>query len=249
MLYDLPKPLDFLGQVKQILDNDGIFVAQVMDLVSMIRANAFDNICFEHLEYYTLSDLIDLCYLVGLEIFDVDYNDVNGGSVRIYVAHEGSREINPKVSRALQDEFEFFRFNTLKDFAARIKRVRDIVVKEITKNGPVAVMGASTKGNTMLQYWKLDSSNISHAAEVNPDKFGKRTIGTNIPIISDKESLDSKPRQYLLLPWHFLDNFIIKYRSYLDNGGEFLVPLPTPMTIRVEEGKVKWTYLNETLVS
>ena len=95
----------------------------------------------------------------------------------------------------------------------------------------IHVYGASTKGNTILQYAGIDHTLIDAAADRNPDKWGSETIGTRIPIISEEESRARKPDYYLALPWHFLDEFLEREQAFLDAGGKFIVPLPEVRTI------------------
>ena len=90
----------------------------------------------------------------------------------------------------------------------------------------IHVYGASTKGNTILQYYGLDNTLIETIADRNPDKWSRRTIGTNLKIISEEESRSLNPDYYLILPWHFLEEFRQREKEFLKNGGKFIVPLP-----------------------
>jgi NDP-4-keto-2,6-dideoxyhexose 3-C-methyltransferase len=259
MFYDLEEPHRFVQDLHDILADDGIIVIQMMDLLSMMKYGDFPNICHEHLEYYSLEVFKKLFEEHGLEIFDVEYNGVNGGSMRTYIRKDTTRvnngvEILPTVDNAkmrvfmvIERERQFF--NDAGDigiyFNTKIEDTRTKIVQFINRTNragqTVAVMGASTKGNTILQYFDLTDADIIHAAEINPDKFGKRTVGSNIPIISQKESMKHHVDYYLILPWGFIDNFIDRNRSYLMNGGQFIVPLPEPRVIGMDaEGKV-WT--------
>lgn len=237
MFYDLENPCTFIKDVKSILHSEGIFVVQLTDLISMLKLNALDAICHEHLEYYSLHNLVTILSKYGLTIFDVSYNKVNGGSIRLYVCHDGKRLVEKSVTDALREEARYMgQFDD--PFAAFVDRVmsrkKDLVgfLMDANSNGKVvAVMGASTKGNTLLQFYGLDSRTIDHAAEINPEKYGKRMVGSNIPIIAETESLKMSPDYYLILPWHFKDNFINKNQEYLGAGGSFIVPLPEPMVI------------------
>jgi len=248
MFYDLEDPHSFVSDLKYILADDGIIVIQMMDLMSMVKYGDFPNICHEHLEYYSLAVFRDLMQEHNLDVFDVEYNGVNGGSMRAYLCHKNSRRIQISVQQALDKEEGFF--NAVGDlaiaFAKKIEDTRNKVVGFIheanTLGQTVAVMGASTKGNTILQYFGLTEKDIIHAAEINPDKFGKRTVGSNIPIISQQESMRHFVDYYLILPWGFIDNFIDRNKNYLMSGGLFIVPLPEPRIIGMnKEGEVIWT--------
>jgi len=237
MFYDLEDPRTFIKDVKSILHSEGIFVVQLTDLISMLKLNALDAICHEHLEYYSLHNLIDMLGEYELSVFDVSYNKVNGGSIRLYVCHNGKRPVGERVVAALDEEARYMeQFDD--PFAAFVDRVmsrRKTLVgflMDANSRGKVtAVMGASTKGNMLLQFYGLDSRTIDHAAEINPEKYGRRMVGSNIPIIAESESLSISPDYYLILPWHFKDNFINKNQRYLEGGGSFIVPLPEPMVI------------------
>lgn len=238
MFYDLEDPNSFVRDVVGCLDKDGVWIIQMAYLPSMLKQNAFDNICSEHLEYYALEPLRRLLERQGLAVFDVELNDVNGGSFRVYVRHnacaslgndEASQMRVAQITRAeaamnLDDSLPY------DEFALRVKNLRDKLcdfVREEHENGKrIFVYGASTKGNTLLQYYGLDNEVIGAAAERNPDKWGLRTVGTLIPIISEEQARAERPDYFLVLPWHFLNEFLEREKAFLKSGGKFIVPLP-----------------------
>jgi len=246
MFYDLEYPHAFVQDLYDIIADDGVIVIQMMDLMSMVKYGDFPNICHEHLEYYSLAIFRDLMQAHNLDVFDVEYNGVNGGSLRAYICKSGAHRVEPTVQQALDTEEDFF--NEIGDigvyFATKIEDVRTKVVeliKEINMVGStVAVMGASTKGNTVLQYFGLTDKDIIHCAEVNPDKYGKRTVGSNIPIISQQQSMELDVDYYLILPWGFINNFVERCKDYLVRGGVFIVPLPEPRLITLDDEGKKW---------
>ena len=242
MFYDLPDILPFVRDVESILDSRGLFVLQLTDLKTTIEINAIDNIVHEHLEYYTLSILNYIFKAVGMQIIGVSYNKVNGGSIRVTCSKVGAYPINPNVDEALVAEDLFFESESLDTLMGRISKYKNILFSflsaEFLSGKNIAVMSASTKGNTLLQFFGIDKSIICHAAEINKDKFGLKTVGTDIPIISEKESLARKPDYYLVLAWHFIDNFIGKHTEYLKSGGKFVVPLPVPAVYSYKNGRV-----------
>lgn len=245
MFYDLPDVNVFVQDVEKILADDGVFIVQYTDLISMLRINAVDNLCHEHLEYYSLEVMNNIMWVnAGLVPINVSYNDVNGGSIRVTYSRVGVYPVDPSVERAIIFEREYFNNNTLENFADVAHRIRFGFVRYmkgyVRMGNKIAVLGASTKGNTLLQFYGLDKSIISHCAEINPDKFGKVTIGTEIPIISERESLAQKPDAYIVLPWHFIDNFIEKNKKYLMEGGRLIVPLPEPKVYFFVEGELQY---------
>lgn len=246
MFYDLEDPHTFVQDLCDVLADDGLLIIQMMDLMSMIKLNDFPNLCSEHLEYYSLRVLCKLLSEHNLEIIDVEYNTVNGGSLRVYVKHIdknphqytkiGAEIFRDEIVNAIDIEDTFFLGLDLPSyFKENVERVKSLVVNFIkncnTDGQDIYVLGASTKGNTILQYFELDATYIKGAAEVNPDKYGKYTVGSNILIMPQDEILAKHPPYLFILPWGFLPFFCEKLRWYLDAGGRFIVPLPTPRII------------------
>lgn len=234
VFYDLPDPNDFIMGIKQYLADDGIWMIQFTDLMSMLKVNAFDNICHEHLEVYSLQVITELMKKHGLKVFDVVYNKVNGGSVRVFVSFPGAYAVESSVQYYLDEECGILLPGWGKLFTDKIaalkRTTRTYIQSALADNKTVALLGASTKGNTLLQVFDLDHSFIDHAAEVNSDKFGLHTVGTDIPIISQEDSLALSPDIYLVLPWHF-DLFFIKkqtFHEFMLAGGELYFPMPEP---------------------
>lgn len=232
MFYDLPDPHKFVEDVATVLHEDGIFLVQFTDLLSMIKTTAFDNICHEHLEYYKYADVKFLLEAHGLQVIDVSYNDVNGGSLRVTAAHEGRYIPSSKVVEAYVDEQNFLATNTLQRFAERIEIVKQKVASFLEwgrgHEHAIFLMGASTKGNTLLQVCNVTSEDIPYAAEVNTEKFGLRTVGSNIEIISEIDALIKHPKCFFVPVWHFKDSLLRneKIQDFMKAGGTLVFPLP-----------------------
>lgn len=238
MFYDLEDPNAFTADAATCLDTEGVWIIQMAYLPSMLLDNIFDNICHEHLEYYSLLSLENLLARHNLKVIDVELNDVNGGSYRTYITHANNTSVQPFSGSeqridALRNQEKTMKLDTLapyQDFAQSVEGIKEKVTsfinQEIQNGKTVYVYGASTKGNTLLQYFGLDSSTITAAAERNPDKWGKKTVGTLIPIISEEDARRAKPDYFLVLPWHFLAEFKNREQEYLASGGKFIVPLP-----------------------
>lgn len=221
MFYDLDDPISFVSDIEKVLDDDGIFVAQLMTLAPMIKQNDLGNICHEHIEFYSYESLVYMYEKCNLEIFKVSENSVNGGSYRIYARKlkNGSITFSEKASK--QD---------LLDFKDRIDSIKqesiDFLIKEKAAGKSIHVYGASTKGNVILQYFGLNTDLIDFAAERSPEKFGRYTIGSWIPIISEDESRQMQPDYYFVLPWAFFDEMYARESEWLSKGGKFIVPFP-----------------------
>ncbi len=221
MFYDLEDPNKFIRDSVLALDDKGIFVAQLMCLKSMIEKNDIGNICHEHIEFYSLKSLKYLFENNGLEIFKIEENDINGGSYRIFC-----RKFN-KGSIPLPKENVL---TSVKKFVKRTNRNKQITMnfikKQIKKEKKIFLYGASTKGNTILQYYKLNNKIIPFAAKRSPEKWKKYTVGTGIKIISEKEARKLKPDYFFVTPWGFIKEFIKREHSWLKKGGKFIVPFP-----------------------
>jgi len=237
MFYDLENPNQFVEDVARCLEKDGLWIIQMSYLPSMLEQNAFDNICHEHLEYYSLTSLRALVSRHGLRICDVHLNDVNGGSFRVFLRHDSSslRGLPGDAERlknleSHEDNLGLRRNLVYEKFARRVEDVKANVCRfirgEVARGKTVYAYGASTKGNTLLQYFGLDSKLIGAAIEKNKDKWGKQTVGTGIPIISEEEGRAANPDYMLILPWHFLNEFRDREKQFLEGGGKFIVPLP-----------------------
>lgn len=249
MFYDLEDPHSFVQDVYDILDDDGLWVIQMSYLPLMLEQLAFDNICHEHLEYYSLAALKYLLDGHDFEIADCQLNDVNGGSFRVYARKKTAtpaafasapyRDVaRYRVESVLEYE-KSLRLSdpeTYADFFTKISDLRDqtlaFIKEEKAKGKKIWAYGASTKGNTLLQWWGIDASLIDGIAERSPEKFGLKTVGTNIPIMSEDEMRAAKPDYALVLPWHFIDSFVKREQEFLKGGGAFIVPCPRFEVIR-----------------
>lgn len=232
MFYDVPDPARFIADIARVLAPNGIWVVQMMDFDSMVTQRGFDNICFEHLIYYSLEDLKRLLAPHGLEVFHVSHNTTNGGSLRAMICHQGQREVSGNTHASLLGkERDRHLSGFVSAVAAARLAVRDFIAQQVQSGKRVYALGASTKGNTLLQYFGLDSTLVWKAAEVNPDKWGLHTVATQIPIRPETQCLAENPEFFLVLPWHFITDFIRRNQDYLDRGGSFIVPLPQPRVI------------------
>lgn len=244
MFYDLNDPHPFIEDIISVLDDDGVWVLQMSYTPLMIEQLAFDNICHEHAYYYSLSSIKKLFEQHNLKIVDCNLNDINGGSFRIYV-QKNTADINSFGTSPLRDVCNF-RLNALLDYESkyfdltnvelwntfqnRIEALKEQTVsfikEEKAKGKVICGYGASTKGNTLLQWFELDHTLIDAMAERSPYKFGLKTVGTNIPILSEEEVRAMKPDYILVLPWHFISEFMKRESDFLKNGGKFIVPCP-----------------------
>lgn len=243
MFYDLEDPDTFIKDVDQVLDDDGLWVMQLSYTPLMIEQMAFDNFCHEHAYYYSLFNLKSLLEKNGFKIMDCQLNDINGGSFRVYIMKQNGNEkkfssqpyrdvCNMRISSLLEYEktIKLDSVDTWLKFYQDINNLKEKTVsfiKKVKSQGKtVGAYAASTKGNTLLQYFGLDHTLIDAIAERSTYKWGLRTVGTNIPIISEDEMRKAKPDYLLVLPWHFINEFIEREDEFLKQGGKFIVPCP-----------------------
>ena len=238
VLYDLPDPKEFVNGVERLLDKDGIWMAEQSYLPLMIKTNSFDTICHEHLEYYCLTDIKNLLKGTSLELFDVEFNSTNGGSFIFFVAQKSNNFLScakEKIDKIIEEEKESCSFASLKMFAQKCNEQKDIVrswfSNELSEGKKIAGLGASTKGNTILQFLGINNKIIKYAVERNKQKFGAKTIGSNIEIISEDSAKKKYPDYYLVLPWHFKDEIIKRESIFIKKGGKLIFPLPYPKII------------------
>ncbi len=243
MFYDLEDPDSFVQDVYDILDKDGLWIIQLSYTPLMLKQLAFDNICHEHLEYYTLHSLKYLLDRHEFAIADCHLNDVNGGSFRVYIRKNKAapntfatapyRDVADHRVRSILAHEETENLTdpkTYMRFYRRIKALRDetlaFIKKEKSKGKKIWGYGASTKGNTLLQWFGLDDTLIDGIAERSPAKYGLKTAGSNIPIFSEDEMRKARPDYLLVLPWHFIEEFVRREQEFLNRGGKFIVPCP-----------------------
>lgn len=234
MFYDLEIPMDFVKDIKKILHPGGIWVLEQSYMPMMLEMNTFDTICQEHLEYYSLKQIDWMVKRNDLRIFDIEFNDINGGSFRIYVCHNETelKSNQNKIDQAFTNEqkLKLDSEQPYKEFRERVLRIKDelynFLTDEKSKGKSIYAYGASTKGNVLLQFFNIDHTLITAAADRNPEKWGRRTPRTNIPIISEEEARKAKPDYFLVLPWHFRQEFIKREADFLASGGKFIFPLP-----------------------
>lgn len=230
MFYDLEQPMDFVREVAGILDEKGIWVFEQSYMPLMLERNSYDTACHEHLEYYGLRQIDWMLSRCGLKIVDVEFNDVNGGSFSVTAAKLDSSYAECAKAKQILAREKATGLDGLEpylEFAKRTEESRDelraFVKQAIADGRRVAFLGASTKGNVLLQYCGFTEEDVEAVGEVNPDKFGVFTPGTLLPIVDERELLADEPDYLVVLPWHFRDFFIKKYQL---TKGRLVFPLP-----------------------
>jgi C-methyltransferase-like protein/putative zinc binding protein/methyltransferase family protein len=230
MFYDLENPLAFMNDVAAVLADEGIWVFEQSYMPTMLEQNSYDTVCHEHLEYYALKQISWLAERAGLKIIDVELNDINGGSFSIVAAKAGSaREPTARVAamHAKEEQLALDSLKPYQEFAQRVSRCRESLLQFLNdaqrQGRKVSALGASTKGNVLLQYCGITEAQIAKVGEVNTEKYGCFTPGTLLPIVPEEQVLADNPDYLVVLPWHF--------RPYFESSPKFskaqlVYPLP-----------------------
>jgi NDP-4-keto-2,6-dideoxyhexose 3-C-methyltransferase len=237
MFYDLPDPNSFTADVKAILAPDGIWCIQLSYLPLMLTNMNFYDICHEHLSYYSLDALKRLMERNGLAVFDASTNGVNGGSLRAFVTHTDNKkaftEAGKRNLKALEETEASLRVQdaqTYRDYFGKIqdlaRRVNGYIDQKIAQGGKVFGLGASTKGNVLLQFFGITKDKMPYISERNPDKVGLRTLGTDFELISEEAARAMTPASMLVLPWYFKKEIVEREQPYIRQGGTLLFPMP-----------------------
>ncbi len=240
VFYDLKKPNSFLRDIERLIEDEGVILLEFADLHSIIKHNMFDTICHEHLEYYSLSVIKKMLKKNNLKLFDVKKNSINGSSKQFYICKKNSKykvKLN-KINKLLKEEkrFNLDKKNTYIKFKNNIDNLKKkliLKIQEIQKKKQIIHgYGASTKGNVILQYFGITKDHIPYIADRNPKKYNLFTPGNKIQIISEKKSRSMRPDYYLVLPWHFKKEIILRENKTIKNSVSFIFPLPKFKIIR-----------------
>ena len=243
MFYDLEDPVTFVKNIKALLSEEGIWIFEMSYMPSMLEMDSYDTICHEHLEYYSFAVVERILDSCDMKVVKVALNDINGGSIRCYATHSKNFKFKSQgylqgIDQVRRQEFDLGldTDKPYKNFQDRIdkhkKQLGDLLKKLKKEGKAIHIYGASTKGNTILQWCGIDNTVIDFASDRNPEKDGAKTIGTDIPIISEEKSRAMKPDYYLVLPWHFRREFLEREKEMLNKGVGFIFPLPTIEVVR-----------------
>ena len=234
MFYDLEDPIAFARDIRSILAHDGVWHFEQSYMPSMLRLCSYDTICHEHIEYYSFGVVQKIADAADLRVVDVQFNAVNGGSFAVTATPKSSRRRpNAAITNWLLEQEDRMGLGTprpFREFEERVYRHRaDLIrlVQALNADGKTVIgLGASTKGNVMLQFCGFTAKDIPCIAEVNEDKFGRFTPGSHIPIVSEAEARAMQPDYFLVLPWHFKDGIVAREAEFIAKGGKMIFPLP-----------------------
>jgi SAM-dependent methyltransferase len=194
-----------LRTAREVMKPSGVFVFEVPYLLELVRGTAFDTIYHEHVHYHAIKPLADCLAKAGFSIFRVDFIDYMCGSIRVFTRMGGVHAPVVAETIAREETFGLYRADTWRNFMQRVRRVKFTVNRHLAEirdaGGKIVGIGAATKGNTFLNYCRLDGDTISYIADASPLKIGKLTPGSHIPIVGDGD-IDKSATHALILPWN-----------------------------------------------
>jgi 2-polyprenyl-3-methyl-5-hydroxy-6-metoxy-1,4-benzoquinol methylase len=227
----------FIIALKKLLRPNGIFVFQVPHFLKLIKNTEYDTIYHEHISYFGLKPLITFFEKNQMELFDVIETEIDGGSIRCFVANKGTHARSSNVDKILADEIEegIYKIERLKRFEKDVKQQnQDLnkILENLKKSGKKVVgVGAPAKGITLINYCKIDKNILEYITEKAPLKIGKFCPGTHIPIVSDEKLIKDKPDYAIIFAWNFAKEIMSNLEEYRKSGGKFLIPIPTPKIV------------------
>ena len=228
---------NFFKAADILLKEDGIICIEAPNLVALIENLEYDTIYHEHLSYLSLKPLRDFCKKMHMDVFNVEFHEMHGGSFRYFIGREKLRKITENISKYLQLEEEkgIYKKSRLEKFALDVKNQKEelnSLLWNLKREGKKIVgISAPAKGNALMNYCKISSDLLDYITELNPLKIGKFSPGMHIPIVEEKRLLIDKPDYGLLLAWNFADEIIKNNQKFVENGGKFIIPIPHPRIV------------------
>lgn len=228
IFYDIADPNLFCKSIHDLLEDDGIWILELSYLPLMLKNLTYDQICHEHITYYDLTVFNEIIKKNNLKLIDINFNEINGGSIEIICSRINSRhKINKKkILKILNDEKKI-NLQAYKKFNKRIKKVKENLNKFLKKNRKKIIgYGASTKGNIVLNQCDINNKKLPYICDANKYKYKKFTPGTNIEIITKNQMRAIKPKFLLVLIWSFRKEVILQEIDFINNGGSLVFLLP-----------------------
>ena len=229
-----PDTNDFVAGAKTLLAPDGRVVFEFPYALDFLGKSEFDTIYHEHVFYFSLTALVPLFARHGLTVTDVERLSIHGGSLRLTARHEGVEQPSQRVSQLLQEEDAaglsgLPRYREFGETVTGIKEGLVNLLADLKKNGKsIGAYGASAKGSTLLNYCGIGTETLDFVSDRSSYKQGKYSPGQHLPIF-DAEALAMKQPDFaLLLTWNFAEEILMQQIAYRDQGGRFIVPIPTP---------------------
>ena len=228
---------DFMKAADSLLVENGMIVIEAPYLLHLIKNLEYDTIYHEHLSYLSVKPMVEFCKKFNFEVFDIEKQEIHGGTLRYYISRKNKKQVTQNVSNYLETEEKnkIYSIKTLQDFSKSVECHRKTLMQllnKLKKEGKQIVgISAPAKGNTLLNYCKINSEILDYVTERNPLKIDKFTPGMHIPVFSDEKLLEDQPDYALILAWNFADEIIQNNLEYQKRGGKFIIPVSDPKII------------------
>jgi len=228
---------DFMKTADSLLVENGLIIIEAPYLLHLLENMEYDTIYHEHLSYLSVKPMVNFFKKFGFEVFDVEEQSIHGGTLRYYIGRKDKRPITQNVSNylKLEEEKKIYSKEYLENFSKSVKNHKKSLLRllyQLKNDGKkIVAISAPAKGNTLLNYCKIDSEILDYVTERNPLKIGKFTPGMHIPVFSDEKLLEDQPDYALILAWNFADEIIQNNSQFQKNGGKFIIPIPEPKII------------------
>lgn len=234
MFYDLHDPVAFMKSIARLLSPDGLWYTEQSYVGALLDDLCYDSVCHEHFCYYGLRQMVWMAEQAGLQVIDVNFNDVNGGSFAVAFQLKSSNTLTVStrvqhvIDREVQMENEWtFKANSIQTRVDQhIETVKRFFTEAQNQNKRIYGYGASTKGNVILQAAGITPEMMPAIAERDSRKFNRKTPGTSIPIVSEETVRHLNPDYLFVLPWHFKREILHREQGFLSKGGQIVFPLP-----------------------
>ena len=229
---------DVMRAVDILLNERGVFIVEAPYAVDLVRNLEYDTIYHEHLMYLSVRPLVAFFEKFNMKLFDVDREEIHGGTIRFFVSRRTSNiPVSPRVKELLdlEEMMQLYSTDTLGKFSANVANQRTLLISllhDLKQQGKKIVgVSAPAKGNTLLNYCKIDGEFLDYITEKSQVKIGLFTPGTHIAIYEDEKLLQDKPDYALLLAWNFAKEIMANLSEFKARGGRFIIPIPEPKIV------------------
>jgi hypothetical protein len=222
----------WVDAVEKLLSSDGIYVFESFYLADVVNNMVFDFIYHEHLSAFSVKPIKHLVEAYGLELISVEHVATKGGSLRYFVQRRGgpiAEDGSVAKYLAAEQAMGLYQKKTYVAYAEKIDRLKYQTrefLAQAKKNGKsVAGFGASITGTTLIYHFEIGEY-LDYLVDDNPVKQGRYSPGLHLPVLASTALLEKKPDYVVALAWRFAEAFIVKNKAYIENGGQFVIPVP-----------------------
>ncbi|WP_376984648.1 class I SAM-dependent methyltransferase [Bosea sp. R86505] len=228
----VPDPSDFVRGLKAVLKPEGVVVIEAPYLGTLIRKLEFDTIYHEHFSYFSLTAVHRMVERCGMRLVDVEEVEIHGGSLRMFIGHQGAAAPSPRVADMLEREAKegMCDFAFYESFAEKVGALKQDLVgllQRLKADGrSIAGYGASAKGSTLMNAFGIDATLLDFIVDRSTLKQGLFTPGNHLPILEPAALVERKPDYAVLLTWNFAEEILAQQQAYREGGGRFILPVP-----------------------